>query len=948
MKNIIIDTCSLINLLTEDKNKLLPHLEFWKQNNCINFVTHKLIIEEWNKHKEKQKKRFEDSLKTKYKHTVEISKKEKLLVPETLVPNIENIDSQIQLIDELLEESIQLDTSDEIKVFCSDRTIRDNDTDKRKAPYHNKLDSTKDAYIIFSALKHFSDLGQDFLFISANKDDFGSPEELETKIHPEIIENYSSINVQYISDIGRAINILKTELPISLLPEEINNVNTIKNEDEIEIDKTKPILEQVHDYITARHKEISFYPISLLINHYPFKTNSYSYYSTFDLNTDNEELFELFKSVEIAENNEINIKETKLFEKVNDYETKIKSVLLGLSNNLIFNVSNNKSRERVSIRYTDEKICECPKCSFNKFKFTECFQKLNTYYKDTKEDLQQSSYLNYQIGNYLFAVEKQKQALAKYKRKKLNTLTFIGLFNLSKLSIFIRNNYFGENSADGVLQELKAIDLEYEKTNLSSKENKKLIKYLDENDFYGDARNKIQETSRKLIDQYYSSLNGGWSSNNEVWSLINDFAKLESFVVNNFIVYDKFKEFQDVFSIFLEGLFASHAIAANHHSRLDSFDDWIITKILQYGNSEAINKYYRRYKIKKVKYKKTSSQGDSFSELTDNFFSNVNIREALLENCENNNRRFWEHYNNIFKNIIAIVSVSDFDNAFLNSFTKKLIKYLETENYLHPQSYKHINTFLYRCGEEIDTVLIQSFFDFGINNRFFHESEFYDALLNTIEKRKRKITITSEQFEAIKNITSKECNVCKEKHSSSIIIPLYLIIENKAYRRVISNFVMQELEEEFSINLFYLATLFELIPLDKVMLNKSIETSLPASNQVSFKSAFSGEDDKRFDSVNSILNLCFKFNINTTTDQFKQYKTLDPYYSWLVDMDNFNYDLFDYKWIGEYATRFYFRKIHSSKIVKDKIDIIIKDKYDNSLERDYLNIYVRKTWNVEE
>lgn len=948
MKNIIIDTCSLINLLTEDKNKLLPHLEFWKQNNCINFVTHKLIIEEWNKHKEKQKKRFEDSLKTKYKHTVEISKKEKLLVPETLVPNIENIDSQIQLIDELLEESIQLDTSDEIKVFCSDRTIRDNDTDKRKAPYHNKLDSTKDAYIIFSALKHFSDLGQDFLFISANKDDFGSPEELETKIHPEIIENYSSINVQYIGDIGRAINILKTELPISLLPEEINNVNTIKNEDEIEIDKTKPILEQVHDYITARHKEISFYPISLLINHYPFKTNSYSYYSTFDLNTDNEELFELFKSVEIAENNEINIKETKLFEKVNDYETKIKSVLLGLSNNLIFNVSNNKSRERVSIRYTDEKICECPKCSFNKFKFTECFQKLNTYYKDTKEDLQQSSYLNYQIGNYLFAVEKQKQALAKYKRKKLNTLTFIGLFNLSKLSIFIRNNYFGENSADGVLQELKAIDLEYEKTNLSSKENKKLIKYLDENDFYGDARNKIQETSRKLIDQYYSSLNGGWSSNNEVWSLINDFAKLESFVVNNFIVYDKFKEFQDVFSIFLEGLFASHAIAANHHSRLDSFDDWIITKILQYGNSEAINKYYRRYKIKKVKYKKTSSQGDSFSELTDNFFSNVNIREALLENCENNNRRFWEHYNNIFKNIIAIVSVSDFDNAFLNSFTKKLIKYLETENYLHPQSYKHINTFLYRCGEEIDTVLIQSFFDFGINNRFFHESEFYDALLNTIEKRKRKITITSEQFEAIKNITSKECNVCKEKHSSSIIIPLYLIIENKAYRRVISNFVMQELEEEFSINLFYLATLFELIPLDKVMLNKSIETSLPASNQVSFKSAFSGEDDKRFDSVNSILNLCFKFNINTTTDQFKQYKTLDPYYSWLVDMDNFNYDLFDYKWIGEYATRFYFRKIHSSKIVKDKIDIIIKDKYDNSLERDYLNIYVRKTWNVEE
>lgn len=948
MKNILIDTCSLIDLLTEGKNKLLPHLEFWKQNNCINFVTHKLIIEEWNKHKEKQKKKFEASLKTKYKHAVEISKKEKLLVPETLVPNLENINSQIQSIDELLKDSIQLDTSDEIKAFCGDRTIRDADTAKRKAPYHNKLDSTKDAYIIFSALKHFSDLEQDFLFISANKDDFGSPAELETKIHPEIIENYPNINVRYISDIGRAINVLKTELSISLLPDEINHLNTIINEEEIEIDKSKPILEQVHDYITARHKEISFYPISLLINHYPLRINSGTYYSTFVLNTDNEELFELLKSVEIEENNEINIKEAKFFESVNGYKAKIKSVLLGLSNNLIFNISNNKSRERITIRYSEETVCECPKCSFNKFKFSECFQNLNKYYKDTREDLQQSSYLNYQIGNYLFAVEKQKKVLAEYKRKHLNTLTFIGQFNLSKLSIFVRNNYFGENTADEVLQELRAIDLEFEETNLSTKENKKLIKYLRGNDFYNDARNKIQETSRKLIDQYYSSLKGGWSSNNNVWSLINDFAKLEGFVVDNFIIYDKFKEFQDVFSIFLEGLFASHAIADNHHSRLDSFDDWLITKILQYSNAETINKYYRRFKIKKIIYKKTSSQGDSFSELIDNFFSNVNIREALLENCENNNRRFWEHYDNIFKNILTIVSVSDFDNVFINSFSKKLVKYLETENYLHPHSYKHINTFLYRCGEEIDTVLIQSFFELGINNRFFHESEFYDALLNVIEKRKISVTITSEQFEAIKNITSKECNICKEKHSSSIIIPLYLIIENRDYRVEISNSIKVKLEEEFSFNLFYLATLFEVIPLDKTMLNQAIEASLSASNQVSFRSVFSGVDDKRFDRVNSIMNLCFKFNIDTTTEEFKKYKTLDPYYSWLVDMDNFNYDLFDDKWIGEYATRFYFRKIHSSKILKDKMDTIIKEKYDNSLERDYLNIYVRKTWNVED
>lgn len=946
MKNILIDTCSLIDLLTEDKNKLLPYLEFWKQNSCINLVTHKLIIEEWNKHKEKQKKRFEDSLNTKYRHTLEISRKEKLLVPENLIPNLENIDNQIQSIDELLKDSIQLDTSDEIKVFCSDRTIRDPITNKRKAPYHNKLDSTKDAYIIFSALKHFSDLGQDFLFISANKDDFGSPDELETKIHPEIIENYPNINIQYISDIGRAINVLRKELPISLQPEEIENVNTIKNENEIDIDKTKPILEQVYEYISERHKEISFYPISLLINHYPLRINSSRYYSTFNLNTDNEELFEFFKSIEIAENNEISIKEAKFYEGVNDYKAKIKSILLGLSNNLIFDISNNKSREYLNIRYSEERICDCPKCCFDKLKFTKCFQSLNTYYKDTKEELQQSSYLNYQIGNYLFAVEKQNQALAKYKRKSLNTLSFIAQFNLSKLSIFVRNNYFKENSVDEVLKKLKSIDLVYEETNLSCKENKNLIKYIRKNDFYTNARDKIQETSRKLIDQYYSSLNGDWSSNNNVWILINTFAHLESFVSNNFIIYDKFKEFKDIFSVFLEGLFASHAIADNHHSRLESFDDWLISKILQYGDAKTINKYYRRYNIKKISYKKSSSQGNSFLELIANFFSNVNIRKAFNDNCEKNNYRFWEHYNNTFKNIISIVSISEFDNTFINSFSKQLIEYLKAEDYLNPETYKYISTFLYRCGKEINTELIQDFFELGLNIRFLHDSDFFDALLYIIEKRKIKITITSNQFETIKHFIFNECNICNNKHPSSIIISIYSIIENKTYKEIISKLIKKELEKEFSFNLFYLSTLFELIPLDYDMLNKAIEISLPKGNRVSIKSIFSGIDDNRFDKVNSVLNLCFKFNIDTTTKQFIQYKTLDPYYSWLIDMDNFNYELFDDKWMGEYATKFYFKKIYSSKIVKNKIENIIKNKYEKSLERNYLNIYVRKTWNM--
>lgn len=941
MKNILIDTCSWINLLSEDSNKLLPHLEFWKNNNCIRIISHEKIIEEWNFHKEEHKKRLSDSLNAKYKHTKAIAKKEGLLIPETLSPNFDEIDNQLKLIDDLLVDSHVLETPNDVKVFCADWQIT------KKAPFHNKPDSMKDAYIIFSALKHFSEIGEEFIFISDNKNDFGSIDNPDTEIHPQIIENYSEVCLRYFKDIGRAINILKQEISITLLPEDIN-ISSINNiEDEINIDKSKPILEQVYDYVSIRHKEIKFYPISLFINRYPLKISSFNYYSIFNLNTDNDELIELFKSVKISEDNKISITVEKFYHGVENYEAKIKAILLGFSANLIFNISSDKSREQLSIRYSEQKNCECPKCSFRKFKFSQCFKSLDTY-TNSKEDLQESSYLNYQIGNYLFAVEKQKSALIKYKKKHLNTSYFIGQFNLSKLSIFVRNNYFGENSHNELVTELKAIDLEHEETNLSSKENKKLIKYLKENTFYTDARNKIQETSSKLIDQYYSSLNGGWSSNSHVWILINEFAKLETFLVDNFIVYDKFKEFQDVFSIFIEGLFASHAIADSHHSRLENFDDWLITNLLQYGNPEIINKYYRRYKLKKIHYKKTSSDGDSFSELIDNFFSNANLRESLVENCERNNRSFWEYYNRIFQNLLTLVSISDFDKTFINSFSKQLVNYLENETFIHPQSFKQINSFLYRCGKHLDKELILRFFDLGINKPFYHNSDFYDSLLNIVENKKESISISEKQFQIIKNIAFEECSICKEKHKNSIIIPLYLMLDNSDFKKEIGSIIQEKLQENFSFDLFYQSTLFELVPLDKDMLDKAIEMSLPQSKQVSFKSAFSGIEDKRFDRLNSILNLCFKFEIDTTTEQFEAFKNLDSYYAWLIDMDNFNYDLFETEWIGEYATRFYYRKIHNNRFIKEKLDESIKQKFDSSLERDYLNIYVRKTWNVKD
>ena len=147
MENVLLDTCSWINLLNEDNNDDLSHLEFWIENKYINLITHEIIIEEWNNHKEKGKNQITQSLKAKYKHANEVIKKENLFTRK-IEPNYKVVDDQIGLIDKIINSALCLKTTDDIKVYCSDKAVA------RKAPFHNNSNNTKDALIIYSALKH--------------------------------------------------------------------------------------------------------------------------------------------------------------------------------------------------------------------------------------------------------------------------------------------------------------------------------------------------------------------------------------------------------------------------------------------------------------------------------------------------------------------------------------------------------------------------------------------------------------------------------------------------------------------------------------------------------------------------------------------------------------------------------------------------------------------------
>jgi hypothetical protein len=941
MINVLIDTCSWIDMLAaDDKDNYISHIEFWSSNNYIKLFTHEIIIEEWNKHKVEQKDIFEKSINTLYKHAREVIKKERIPLPYNLEPNITSIEKKISTIDTLLQRAEILRTTHDIKAFCSDRTIS-----PRKAPFHNKIDSTKDAYIIFSALKYFKQIKQEFIFISSNKTEFGAPDNLENEIHPELIENYKKVKIKYYAQIGVVINDFKDSMPASLIVSETSQSNYNIENNDVPISYEKTLLDQLFDYITIRYREINFIPIHILTRHYPFKKDPdfFPMYSIFSLTVDNQDLIELLSSFKIKENSEIEYINKTIFENTLDFDTKLKAILTKLTKNLILEIHDRNNNKRIQTRYLNYQYCECIKCNFERLNFVKAFNLINIK-KDNTEELIKLAHIHYRIGNYVKSAKYFKKSLSAAIKSDQKTIAYIAQYNLSRLANFIRNNYWGEHSQEELFKELKQIDLTTSLTRFETNENKKLLEWIKSESFYSDTRDSIQRTVSQIIDHYNEHLHGGWSLNSEIWKLINEYAQIDAFLSENYIIYDKYTEFKELTNVFIEGLFASHGIDANHKSRLKSFDDWLLSKIIVYGSAESINKYYLRYKLKKIKYVQSSDPGDTFLELVHNFFNNNRLREVFEANCERGNRTFWDFYNTLFCNIITIVSICDLDDKVLREITQKLFDYLKSETFIFPYSLKYIRYYIYRIRDKIEPEILEKLFHLFIQTPKYHGEKFFETIADIIETKHLTFEISDSDFEAIKKIAFGECPNCKAKHEPSLIISIYQCIKNENIRLIISNLISDSIKERFDFHLFYLSTLFEIIEFDEWFFTTFIESAYNSKDAVTFRSAFAIKTDRRFDKVNDLINLCYKFNIDLSEERFIKFKILDEYYSWLIDMENFDYDSFRPDWINEYPTKFYFKKISQSTKTKKFLEDYLRKNINEEIQNVYFTIYLRETW----
>jgi len=699
------------------------------------------------------------------------------------------------------------------------------------------------------------------------------------------------------------------------------------------IDENDSLINQLYDYFKYLFDEINVLPIYLFKNNYPFKisNDSYAHYSLFTLITDNDELLELFESIKIEKDN-IFLTNSKFKKDVKNLSEKLKYILERLSRQLIFNIQHRKSHKKINIRYSNEKPCSCARCSFGRLNYEATFKGLQKKSKKIKEILL-SAYMHYELGNFVESV-KYFEDVARYAKKNKQLIRYaIAKFNLSNLYAFVRSNYWGEKNQLGLIEKLKAIDIDKLYMELRTDENKKLLDWILNSKFYTSKQKSINKTVNKIRDHYHTQLKGGWSSNSHIWNLINDYAEIEVFLKENFIIYDKFSEYQELTDNFIEGLIMSHAMDESQKSRLEYFDDWLLQKIVFNGDAKRILKLLNRYGLKSLKYKPTSIEGDTFLDIVNNYLTkHQDISSSFEKFCEKSNRFFWEKYNSIFCNLILLVSVSEIEPVQIKTISKNLLKYLNETNFINHFSIEYICLFINRKGKFFDKEELYGFLNLFITNGKFHENDFIESVIAQIKKMHKNIIVDKKTLDNLLLIAFDKCKICNQKHSPDFIVRIYDAIQLK-FKKIIKNRIRDVLTNQFDSNLYYMSAIYDIFNGKDEFFNKFIELAKPKPKSINYDPTFPDEQDRHFSQINMLLNLCFKHEIDLSQSIFDDFRNIDNYYSWLFDLEHFDYSKFNPKWTIEYQTKYYFDQFRKFPIIKEKILDSLKEKPDYMLEK---------------
>ncbi|WP_428657483.1 PIN domain-containing protein [Runella sp.] len=903
MIHILIDTCSLLKLVhaTEYSSYLLE-LENYVNNNTVRLYMHKHIQAEWNKHVQKETVRKEKIIAKNLLN----NQAESISSTNTLqaLVNTSHITSQTEQIEAFLKNSINIPTA---KIISDEVVER---LRNRLPPFHNKPLSVNDWEILGSVCIYCDNHNIDeIIFLSHNHTDFG---ESKDKIHPTIQERFK-VNIKYFSDFWPFFENLRNAPSAYTFPSHLHESSNSKYSYKGNIKAND--LDSIQNLYNNLYKEISFIPINILRKHYPFAVSDDegAYYNNFTLFKVNDSAIEALES-----------------------STNKDDISNILANNLIFYLN---GREKYKNFRLDIKksltACQCCRCMFNRLDFSKLFEAIqtNTNLHAEFKDKLKVAYINFQVGNVYTSYRQFLEIKNKALEQQLYITYFISLYNLKQIGSFLGHLIYDIDGTENISKELKKIDLFSKAVELKLETDYNLLIYIAEEKFFSEAFQSMSAHLNDIKSHYRTQLKGGWSVNKHIWSLQNSFLKLYYFLNQNFIIYDRYIDFERIFEMLIEGFLCSYAINDTQGDKITSLDDYWVHKFLFHGNPKTILKYVNLYHLNSIKYKTDIDKNESFRSISLSFLTNES--DCILSfnsYADKDNKYFSDKYNSIFENIITMSSLLELEIDYINIFAEHLLNFLQKTIIIKNSAYEILSLFFSQKGRFIESKLLDKYLSYFLNTKKGHNDKVIDDILDSYSNN--SLLVSNDQLIQILENSLQTCKICSTRHTTETLNTLYKKVESKS-KKFIKKYIQNSLKSSFEFEIFDYCTMYGIIPKDKALVLSFINK---LNIEDSSKGAPIDSYNNQYRYLDNLLNLCFKLNINTNSASFQKFAKISDYYEWIIDMDNFDYSKFNPEWILHFQTLHYSIRMSKSRNLKRALVKYLRDNTHSGIEKRLIEI----------
>jgi len=928
-KNILIDTSILKQLVSPiEFNGYLDQLIKWENQDDVIIYCPATLKKEWLKHRVEEFKKIDQALKNHLKNlkTSKLFLKTPDIGEAELTAADKMLRSQVEAIDRLLEKAIYISDENAAagKMWMQKQA--------KKAPFRRKEASDNDAVILFAVLEVISTAVQpELFFLSANHTDYAAPGN-EDVIHADIVGLYPGINIIYYTSLSTAISSL-TNLGLPSARHIAKNGKGPVPE-LIPIDRSKVLIDQLYDYLNKRFSDIRLLPKKLFCIHYPIITEA-AYDDRgrpFTMNTDNQELYELFAGLQTDG-------QVYIGEEVPDRNGNrpIFNLLQVLRSNYVHAITLRGGRP-LDLPIVETTACTCSVCTFHRAEFGESIKQLTALTTEPTSTLKKA-FTFYLHGQLTVAVTVLKEVAADAEKDRKWLTYYLANYNLSLLGHLLRFRYHSPETADQLSTELRSIKMD--DVYRVSKETSQcsILNYLHKGAFLDEATSEMKRLSQK-IKEYHIDQNGGWTDDTR--SMLDLYFETVSFIEQNYIMIDEFSNINTFTNCFVEGLFASYTCKNTLGGKLLHFTDPIIEKIVAYAKTDELIKYRQRYDIKVAKYERngTGTFIPQFCNMLENYsVLSAQFSDGNLEGAES----IWPRYRRMFGNSLTIAGILELTTKEVATICKHLMPFLKAQKHLHEYELStSLAYFIRNNAPQIDIAVLQEFLHFAFTYKTTFGHQLVNVFYHISLTRELKLQLTEHEWHDIQSVYLVNDTLDKNHDLIDEICSLHRYVAESKRKNEISAFLLYNLYHQFKGQIYYWAVINDMVKPKRQLTNKYeneiIQLAEKGQQPRIFESGF--YTDYRLDEY---LNFCFRYKRVLSAQLVEALQKLDDYYCWITDIEEFDYSQFDDDWLFVHMTIYYKQKFRASKALKNYLREQVMRSKDHRLGQLFIDLYVPTT-----